>query len=71
VVVRFVIPDPSQIDAARLPAGRRCRSAGCCWIKQLLRLNYGIFALHAVLMALFVGRAIFVARADCLRAATG
>jgi MFS family permease len=51
VVVRFVIPDPSQSRAGRqpaLPVGKVLLD------HQLLRLNYGIFALHAVLMALFV-----------------
>ncbi len=51
VVVRFVIPDPLQTRIGRQPAppvGRVLLD------HQLLRLNYGIFALHAVLMALFV-----------------
>lgn len=54
LVVRFYIPDPARsrfhsdagADSARLLDVLRDR--------QLLRLNYGIFALHAALMALFV-----------------
>ncbi|HEV8262353.1 MAG TPA: MFS transporter [Burkholderiales bacterium] len=53
-VVRFVIPDPSQIGAGRLPAAAAVPVGRVLLDQQLLRLNYGIFALHAVLMALFV-----------------
>jgi MFS family permease len=52
LVVRFVIPDPPatalRSDAAPYPV-RDILADG-----QLMRLNFGIFALHAVLMALFV-----------------
>jgi MFS family permease len=54
VVVRFVIPDPSQSRAGRTPAGPAVPVRRILLDHQLLRLNYGIFALHAVLMALFV-----------------
>jgi len=54
VVVRFVIPDPSQSHAGRTPAGPAVPVGRVLLDQQLLRLNYGIFALHAVLMALFV-----------------
>lgn len=53
-VVRFVVPDPRisrfHSDAEATPArlGEVLRNA------QLLRLNFGIFALHAAQMAMFV-----------------
>lgn len=52
LVVRFLIPDPPQVPRAvarpAVPARDILRNA------QLVRLNFGIFALHAMLMALFV-----------------
>lgn len=52
LVVRFVIPDPPVIarNAAIPPVPVRTILRD----PQLMRLNYGIFALHAVLMGLFV-----------------
>ena len=48
-VVRFVVPDvPRVMPGARISLGQVLRD------RELLRLNAGIFALHAVLMALFV-----------------
>ncbi|HVY04401.1 MAG TPA: MFS transporter [Burkholderiales bacterium] len=52
LVVRFVIPDP-QRPAAR-PAARQASFLSVLRDPQLLRLNYGIFALHGILMAIFV-----------------
>ena len=54
VVVRFVIPDPLQTRTGRQAAGPAQPVGRVLLDHQLLRLNYGIFALHAVLMALFV-----------------
>jgi len=54
VVVRLVIPDPAQSRAGRSAAGAAVPVGRVLLDQQLLRLNYGIFALHAVLMALFV-----------------
>jgi len=49
-VVRFAVPDPDHAAApARVP-GQLARAVRD---PQLLRLSYGTFALHAVLMALF------------------
>jgi MFS family permease len=53
LVVRAVVPDP----AAVVPGGQGAESVPLAVVlgdAQLLRLNYGIFALHGVLMALFV-----------------
>jgi predicted MFS family arabinose efflux permease len=54
LVVKFVVPDPLisrfHSDAEAVPA--RLKEALCN--PQLLRLNYGIFALHAAQMAMFV-----------------
>ena len=52
LVVKFVIPDPPVIarNAATPPVPVRTVLRD----PQLMRLNYGIFALHAVLMGLFV-----------------
>ncbi|HEX4986280.1 MAG TPA: MFS transporter [Burkholderiales bacterium] len=51
-VVRVVVPDPGS------PAARQAvQTASIGTVlrdRQLLRLNYGIFALHGILMALFV-----------------
>ncbi|PPC80494.1 MAG: MFS transporter [Methylotenera sp.] len=53
-VVRFVVPDPVHShyhsDASATPV----RLKGVLKNTQLLRLNYGIFALHAAQMAMFV-----------------
>ena len=59
LVVRFVVPDPPQIAAnGAHPHGAAVSNVvpirTILADPQLLRLNYGIFALHAVLMALFV-----------------
>lgn len=57
-VVRFVVPDaPPAPRAARVPVAAVLRD------RELLRLNAGIFALHAVLMALFVVVPVALARA--------
>jgi MFS family permease len=54
LVVRFVVPDPLisrfHSDAEAVPA----RLKEVLQNSQLLRLNYGIFALHAAQMAMFV-----------------
>ncbi|MEK7260991.1 MAG: MFS transporter, partial [Pseudomonadota bacterium] len=53
-VVRYVVPDPQtssfHSDAETAPA----RLQGVWRNPELRRLNFGIFALHAVLMAMFV-----------------
>jgi len=53
-VVKFVVPDPVHShyhsDASAAPA----KLKDVLKNKQLLRLNYGIFALHAAQMAMFV-----------------
>ncbi len=50
-VVRFVVPDPVTVSHEReIASGQIARVVTD---GQLLRLNYGTFALHAVLMALF------------------
>ena len=59
LVVRFVVPDPPQIAAnSAYPHGASVGNVvpirTILADPQLLRLNFGIFALHAVLMALFV-----------------
>ena len=54
VVVKFVVPDPRvsrfHSDAEATPA----KLGGVLANKELLRLNFGIFALHAAQMAMFV-----------------
>ena len=54
VVVSRIVPDPVvsrfHSDTEALPAG----SIMCCMIRELLRLDFGVFALHAVLMALWL-----------------
>lgn len=54
VVVKFVVPDPVQSyyhsDSSAAPAKLKDVLKNA----QLLRLNYGIFALHAAQMAMFV-----------------
>ena len=53
-VVKFVVPDPAHShyhsDASAAPA----KLKGVLKNAQLLRLNFGIFALHAAQMAMFV-----------------
>ena len=57
-VVRFVVPDPPP------PSIRRPISlASILREPELMRLNVGIFALHAVLMAMFVVLPVALARA--------
>jgi len=54
LVVRFVVPDPAHShfhsDASTAPT----KLKDVLKHRQLLRLNYGIFALHAAQMAMFV-----------------
>lgn len=54
LVVRFVVPNPKlsrfHSDAEAVPA----KLLGVLRNRDLLRLNFGIFALHAVQMAMFV-----------------
>ncbi|MDD2833409.1 MAG: MFS transporter [Methylotenera sp.] len=54
LVVKFVVPDPVEShyhsDASAAPA----KLNDVLGNRQLLRLNYGIFALHAAQMAMFV-----------------
>ncbi len=50
-VVHFAVPTPSRVSQARETSPRQL--ARVLADPQLLRLNYGTFALHAVLMALF------------------
>src|SRR5205085_1877788 len=53
VVVWRVVPD--VVEAQRAPATRAWREFWTAFSDpQLARINYGIFALHAVLMALFI-----------------
>jgi MFS family permease len=52
-VVYAVIPDVPE-QAAPHPAHATPRFAQVLWDPQLARLNFGILALHAVLMALFI-----------------
>jgi MFS family permease len=53
LVVRVIVPEPSQ-GAAHQPLVQQASLKSVLHDKQLLRLNYGIFALHGILMALFV-----------------
>ena len=53
LVVRFVIPDPAPVIAHKATV-QQASFASVMRDRQLLRLNYGIFALHGILMALFV-----------------
>ena len=57
-VVQWVVP-----DAPTLPRGPRVPLTTVLRDRELLRLNFGIFALHAVLMALFVVVPLALARA--------
>ena len=52
-VVRVIVPEPAQAAAHR-PPHRQASLKSVLRDTQLLRLNYGIFALHGILMALFV-----------------
>ncbi len=52
-VVRFVVPDPPT-DAATGPTRSTIPVKEILRDPQLLRLNFGIFSLHGVLMAMFV-----------------
>jgi MFS family permease len=58
-VVRFAVPDPPPEP----PAERRISFAQVLREPELVRLNIGIFALHAVLMATFVVVPVALARA--------
>jgi MFS family permease len=51
--VRWVVPDPAPGAVAR-PGAAQLRFADLLRHLELLRLNWGVFVLHAVLMALFV-----------------
>jgi MFS family permease len=53
LVVRLIVPDPLQA-AAHKPPVQQASLKSVLRDTQLLRLNYGIFALHGILMALFV-----------------
>lgn len=65
LVVRFVIPDPaitrfhSDAEANKKQFGEVLRN------KELLRLDFGIFAVHAILMSVFM-RVPFLLQADDL-----
>jgi predicted MFS family arabinose efflux permease len=52
-VVRFIVPEPLQGTAGNA-AIQQALLGTVLRDTQLLRLNYGIFALHGILMALFV-----------------
>ena len=52
-VVRIVVPEPAATVALKNPA-QQASLRSVLRDTQLLRLNYGIFALHGTLMALFV-----------------
>jgi MFS family permease len=53
LVVRVIVPEPGQAAAHKMPA-QQASLQSVLRDKQLMRLNYGIFALHGILMALFV-----------------
>jgi len=53
LVVRFVVPEPAQSALPKAPV-QQASLKSVLQDGQLLRLNYGIFALHGILMALFV-----------------
>ena len=59
VVVRFVVPDAPAIPRAPNPVG----FAVVARTPELVRLNVGIFVLHAILMAVFVVVPVALARA--------
>ena len=52
-VVHSVVPEPAPTTALKIPA-QQASLRSVLRDTQLLRLNYGIFALHGTLMALFV-----------------
>jgi MFS family permease len=47
-VVLYVVPDVPLVPVARVPFGNVLKD------RELMRLNYGVFALHAIQMAMFV-----------------
>ena len=53
LVVRVIVPEPLPA-AAHKPSVQQASLKSVLRDAQLLRLNYGIFALHGILMALFV-----------------
>ena len=53
LVVRVIVPEPGHA-AAHKTAAQQASLQSVLRDKQLMRLNYGIFALHGILMALFV-----------------
>ena len=53
LVVRVIVPEPIQA-AAHKSQVQQASLKSVLRDKQLMRLNYGIFALHGILMALFV-----------------
>ena len=53
LVVRIIVPEPPQAAVHRVPV-QRASLKSVLRDAQLIRLNYGIFALHGILMALFV-----------------
>jgi MFS family permease len=53
LVVRVIVPEPGQAVAHKTAAPQASLQS-VLRDKQLMRLNYGIFALHGILMALFV-----------------
>jgi MFS family permease len=59
VVVRFVVPEEAAAPGARAPTSL----SAVLRDPELLRLNVGIFSLHAVLMAVFLVVPIALARA--------
>ena len=53
LVVRIIVPEPGQAATHKAPAPRASLNS-VLRDPQLMRLNYGIFALHGILMALFI-----------------
>ena len=53
LVVRFVVPEPGRAATHKSPV-QQASFRSVVRDRQLMRLNYGIFALHSILMALFV-----------------
>ena len=53
LIVRFVVPDPPAAVAAD-PANEQSSVMDVLRDRQLVRLNFGIFSLHGVLMAMFI-----------------
>jgi len=54
LVVKIIVPDPSRVAGTPASPVQPASLKSVLRDAQLLRLNYGIFALHAILMALFV-----------------